>query len=139
MPQSGYMIRRDRTDGISPSEISQAIWDGSLPLCPYEALTRDQADTVMTGFLYRGTEPYKKDPPRTMTVLSVGLAAGGIPAARIQIAEPDRVLYENPAICTYCPAYEYDCAQVGKLKLSLYDVRADDPMWNADEMDNGDD
>lgn len=120
-----------RTNGMSQSEIRDALWAGTLKLCPYRDLRSDQIDDILEGFLQRGAAPGTKF-PRCMSVLALGTNYYGMPVARIEISEPGKAHTAVPAVCTYCPAYGIDCT-IGAA-VDYYEVLQDDPVWNADAV-----
>lgn len=124
----GYYMAACRTDGMSRSDIKNALWAGRLGLCPYGALRQDESDNVLNGFLHRGMSPDSKT-PRCMDILALGKSPAGIPVARIELIGPETSDIAIPAVCTYCPRATCDCDKISS--FLIYDVLQDDPVWNG--------
>ncbi len=95
-------ISENRTEGMSRSEVSDALYAGTVRLCPYTELNASDVDGVFTGFLSIGAGSPKE--PRTMSVLALGTSVGGVPCARVECVGPGgaSTIYE-PSVCEFCP------------------------------------
>ena len=131
----GFYMTSCRTGGMSASDIRDALLDGRLGLCPYQDLSAGETDSILDGFLHRGLAPDATD-PRCVSVLALGSNAAGIPIARIEITTPSSPHMATPAVCTYCPQNDCECGNVGS--FLVYDILADDPLWNASALQDDD-
>lgn len=132
----GFRMVSCRTDGMAPSEVISDIRDGALELCPYQKLRPDQADEILDGMLHRGYGRNDNTTPRCLNVLALGRSCSGLPLARIEMNTPAGSSIDTPAVCTYCPAWDSTCAELG---ADLFEALKDDPEWNADALDDDDD
>ena len=131
----GFSMISCRTAGMAPSDVKAGIQDGTLPVCPYHKLRSDQVDEILDGMLHRGYSRNDNTTPRCLNVTALGKSYSGMPVAKIELNTPTGSSLATPAICTYCPAWDSNCMELGS---DLFEALKDDPEWNADALDDED-
>lgn len=129
-----FSVRYSHTDHMAPSEIVKGLYDGSIQLCPDPDLGRSGLDHILTGFLYRLTDPEadQKPIPRCLILTDIGTSSAGLPAARFQVAGPDGVRYHSASPCTYCEHLGCCAYQSGIGYLA--ELLEADPIYNAPDL-----
>lgn len=130
-----FTMSESRTDGMSPSDVRNAIMSGELRLCENPAFSGVDPDRILAGMLQRGQFP-KDHAPACLNLLSLGLSPYGMPLAVIERTAPDAARIETVPICTYCDSYCAGCLPDGG--IGIYDILQDDPDWNAADMPEDD-
>lgn len=129
-----FNVRYSHAKRMPPSEIIKNLYNGSLRICPDPDLGQSGLDHILSGFLYRLTDPEaEKHPvPRCLVLTDIGLSSVGLPAASFQIAGPDGIQYHSASPCTYCAhlgccKYQSDIGYLAELLES-------DPVYNAPDL-----
>lgn len=121
-------INISRTDNMAPSDISRALWDGTLQLCHKMRLRPDQINALLRTMLWRGWVPgYQREWPKTLTILKLGISYTGEPLALVSIAAGPansgdvRTCLSTEHLCKHCPYEEY-CSESG---ITSYEMNKD--------------
>lgn len=133
-----FRVQYSKTGRMPPSEIIRNLYGGSLRICPDPSLGQSGLDHILSGFLYRLTDPEadQKPVPRCLILTDIGTSCVGLPAASFQIAGPDGIRYHSASPCTYCEhlgccKYQSDIGYFAELLES-------DPIYNAPDLTDED-